>query len=64
MTKSFAIWRFVIQFGLAKSGFWTETASNGDGRKHLIALRIIERDGNSALSTIVGPFSLVIGFVI
>jgi len=63
MTKIFNIWRFVIQLGFAKSGLWTMT-SNREFRTMLFSIHIVEDDNkNKALSIIIGPFSLITGFV-
>lgn len=61
MTKIFEIWRFVISIGIAKSGLWENTINN-DKRIHLFTISLLKRNSSKAISIIIVPLSLMIGF--
>jgi len=61
VTKIFSIWRFVISVGWARSGLW-ETTTKKDRRTYLFSLHLVERNGDKALSLLIGPVSLIVGF--
>ena len=65
MQKVINLGRLVLSIGWAKSGLWTSTDSKilPETKTHLITVRIISRGGSTALSVIVLPVLLMIGWV-
>jgi len=64
MQKVFTIGRLVLSVGWANSGLWrsTDLTALPETKIHLMAIRIISRGGSTALSVIVLPVSLMIGW--
>lgn len=62
MTKIFTLWRLVLKIGWAKSGLWTSTTSK-EKQTHIIALRLLNRNGDKALSLVIGPV-LIVGAIV
>lgn len=62
MVKIISFWRFVISFGLAKSGTWATTVDK-EQRIYLISLHILKRGETRTVNIIVGPISVIVGMV-
>jgi hypothetical protein len=62
MIKVFSIWRIVCCIGLARTGTWSNTTNN-EKRIYLISMHILRKGGETGLCLIIGPLSLIIGFV-
>lgn len=60
MTKVISLWRMVVSVGWARSGTWSNICGREE-RTYIASLHIVKRDGNKALSFVIGPASLIIG---
>lgn len=57
------IGRVVVGVGCAKSGTWFSMNTTGEKRTHLFSVAVVENDESKALSIIVLPFSIMLGYV-
>lgn len=62
MQKVFSFWRIVISIAWAKSLLWS-TTTDKDERIHILSLDIIKRGNGIAVSLIILPISITIGWV-
>ena len=63
MTRIFSVWRILVGLGWAKSGTWAVTTKL-EQKVFLISLHVIKREDSKALSLIIGPLSVTVGFII
>lgn len=62
MRKMVTFGRVVLQVAWAKSLTWATTNAT-EQRIYLLSLHVIKRENNKALTIIIGPVALTIGFV-
>ena len=61
MNKSLSFWKFIISVKFTK---WTWTTTSGkEQTTHLLSVAIVERDGNKALSLILGPLAVITSII-
>ncbi len=53
---------FVVGLGFATSGTWSLTERNGDERILLVGVHALRRGEHRAVSVILGPLSLIVGY--
>lgn len=61
-SRVFDIGRLVIGVNLAKTGYWSTTSAT-ERRIHLVSLHTATQNENTVFCVIVGPLSLVFGFL-
>jgi len=62
MSKIFSIWRFVVSVGFARSGTWSNT-TEVEQRTYIVSLHLLRREDKTAINLVIGPLSLIVGFV-
>ena len=63
MSKVFNVGRFVVQVAWSKSGTWGVTEDSGRLRTYWFSIHGMVDDGRKATHIIIGPFSLMVGYV-
>lgn len=53
---------FIVGLGFARSGTWSFTERNGDERIVLAGAHVVRRREHWAVSAILGPLSLIVGY--
>lgn len=53
---------FVVGLGFARSGTWSLTERNGDERIVFAGIHVVRRHEHRAVSVILGPLSLIVGY--